>query len=150
MILLVCGPPGAGKTTVAGEARERLRTAGYGFRLLHSDDFSRNTYEKLYERVSADPDADWILDGTFYRREYQERFRGLPDAHLISVVASLELCLKRNREREDSIDRRGVHAMHADFEPPENPDLTLDTEVASVEEAADALGRYVIQWYDNG
>jgi len=33
--------------------------------------------------------------------------------------------------------------MHADFEVPERSALTLDTERLSVEEAVDALARYV-------
>jgi hypothetical protein len=68
--------------------------------LLHSDDFSRNTYDQMYERVSgADPDADRILDATFYRHELQERFRDLPDAHLANLTASRETALERNRVR---------------------------------------------------
>ncbi|WP_435177972.1 ATP-binding protein [Halorussus sp. AFM4] len=147
MKLVLCGPPGVGKTTVAGRLRDRLAERGRAFRLLHSDDFSRNTYPQLYERVTGgDPDADWILDGTFYSREWQERFRALPDAHLVVLTASLETALDRNRQREDSIDERGVRAMHAKFETPERPALTLDTEELSVEESVDALERYVLTW----
>ena len=147
MILVLCGPPGVGKTTIAERLQHRLRDEGHDFRILHSDDFSRNTYDQMYERVTeADPVTDWILDGTFYRHEYQERFRALPDAHLVYVTASREITLERNREREDSIDESGVYAMFGQFEAPESPDLTLDTDELSVEEAVDALERYVQTW----
>ena len=147
MILVLCGPPGVGKTTIAERLQSRLREEGPEFRILHSDDFSRNTYEQMYERVTdADPETDWILDGTFYRREYQERFRTLPNAHLVYVTASREIALERNREREDSIDESGVYAMFGQFEAPESPDLTLDTDELSVEEAVESLERYVQTW----
>ena len=52
----------------------------------------------------------------------------------------------RNRERDNSISGRGVRAMHGKFDPPENPDLTLDTETVSASEAADAISRYILTW----
>lgn len=146
MLLVVCGPPGAGKTTIAAHLRERLRAAGLDCQVLHSDDFSRHTYDRMYDRVSETPDADWVVDGTFYRREWQERFRALPDAHLLYVTASLETCLARNRARENAIDERGVRVVYRQFDPPENPDLALDTDELSVENAVDALERYVRTW----
>ena len=146
MKLLLCGPPGVGKTTVAERLLGRLREAGHDFRVLHSDDFSGNTYGRMYERVAADPDADWLVDGTFYEREWQDRFRSLSDAHLVFLTASLETALERNREREDAIPERGVRAMYGKFEEPERPDLTLDTEELAVTEAVDAIERYVATW----
>lgn len=147
MKLVLCGPPGVGKTTVAERLQRRLRNAGHEFRLLHSDDFSRNTYQQMYERVTdADPETDWILDGTFYRREWQDRFQALSDAHLVHFTTTLETAIERNRGRKNSISERGVRAMHGKFEPPENPDLTLDTEQLSVAEAVDAIERYINTW----
>jgi adenylylsulfate kinase len=149
VILVFCGPPGVGKTAVAECLQHRLAAAGLEFRVLRSDDFSRDTYRRMYERVSdavAGGETDLILDGTFYRREWQDRFRALPDAHLVSVTAGLETALARNRERTDPIDERGVRVLHAQFEEPKRPDLTLNTEVLSVGDAADAVGRYVLTW----
>ena len=147
MKLLLCGPPGVGKTSVGEELLGRLRGAGHAVRSLHSDDFSRNTYGRMYDRLMDDPDADWLVDGTFYRCEWQDRFRNLPDAHLVYLTASLDTALKRNRERRNPISERGVRAMHGKFEEPMNPDLTLDTETLSVEGAADALERYWETWH---
>lgn len=115
--------------------------------MLHSDDFARRTYERMYERV-RDAGGDWILDGTFYRRIHRERFRRLDDdCYVVWVRASLETCLARNGEREEPISERGVHVVFAEFEPPRE-DLTLDTEELSPDEAADRLEAAVLRRLD--
>ncbi|WP_423750818.1 AAA family ATPase [Salinirarus marinus] len=144
MIVVVCGPPGAGKTTLATRLHERLTARGFAFRVVHSDAFSSRTYERLYDRV-AGTDADWIVDGTFYKREWQTRFRRLDGVRFVHVTASLSTCLARNRTRENAIDERGVHVVYREFDPPE-ADLTLDTDDLSVEDALDRLERAVLDW----
>lgn len=147
MIVVVCGPPGVGKTTVATRLRDRLADRGRAFDLCHSDEFSRRTYGQMYERVAAVPDRDWLLDGTFYRREWRERFRALGDVRVVSLTAPLETCLRRNREREDSIDERGVHVIYREFEP-SDPDLVLDTATLSPDDAVEAALDAVERWAD--
>lgn len=142
MIVIVCGPPAVGKTTVAYHLRERLATRGHDYRLLHSDNFSRNTYDRLYNRV-ADSNDDWIVDGTFYRREWQERFLALEESLLVYLCASLETCLARNRERKNPIDEQGIHVVYREFEEPD-ADLTVDTEAVGPPEAAERIVRAVL------
>jgi len=143
VILLVCGPPGAGKTTIAARARDELAHRGREFRTLHSDGFSRNTYERTYRRVLG-TDDDWTVDGTFYRREWRERFYDLGGVRIVCVTASLETCLRRSRERADPIDEDGVHVVHREFDRP-RADLTVDTDEtpldAAAERVADAVER---------
>jgi adenylylsulfate kinase len=149
VIVVVCGPPGAGKTTLSTALRDRLAAEGARFELVHSDDFSRRTYDRMYERVAVEPAADWIVDGTFYRRAWRERFESLGDVRFASLRASLDTCLRRNRERDEPIDERGVYVVHAEFEE-FDADLTLDTDSLPVDETLDRLVAAVLRWRSAG
>ncbi len=144
MIVAVCGPPAAGKTTLADRLRERLAAEDVAVSSLRSDDFSRNTYDRMYDRVAAAPDEHWVVDGTFYREAWQERFREL-GARFVLVTAPLDVRLERNRGRADPIDETGLHVVSAEFHPPD-ADLTLDTGELGVDAAADRLYDAVRGW----
>ena len=145
MIVLVCGPPAVGKTTIATRVRERLAGVGLPFRLLHSDDYSRRPYEHLYAAVAEDPDGDWIVDGTFYRQAWRDRFRNLGEVRIVHFTASLETCLARNRAREEPIDEQGVHVIYREFDPVD-ADLTIDTDESTVDEAVDRMVEAIERW----
>ncbi|MFC6767725.1 ATP-binding protein [Natrinema soli] len=146
MIVVICGPPGAGKTTVATGVRRRLEERDRPVRLFHSDDFSSRTYERLAERVDEAPaDAITLADGTFYRREWQRGFRALGDVRFVLVTASLETCLERNRERADAIDEQGVHVVFREFEEPD-ADLEIDTGRCGLDETVDRVIAALESW----
>ncbi|QSW97819.2 ATP-binding protein [Haloterrigena alkaliphila] len=140
MILADCGPPGAGKTTIATRVRDRLEARGVPVRVHHSDDRSSRTHERLYERARDDPnEAITVVDGTFYQREWQTQFRTLgEDIRFVHATASLETCLERNRARADPIEEQGVHVIYREFDAPEDA-LVIDTEEASLEAAVDRV-----------
>ncbi|MFB6303680.1 MAG: AAA family ATPase [Haloferacaceae archaeon] len=137
MIVILCGPPGVGKTTVAHLLRERLRERGREFEVLDSDRFSTDTYERMFDRV-AGTDADWILAGTFYKRKWQTRFERLEDVAVVHLRADLETCLERNRRREAPIDEAGVHVVWREFDEPD-ADVVVDVAGRSPEDVVDLL-----------
>lgn len=132
MIVVVCGPPAAGKTTVADRLGDRLAGRGRRVPVLDSDEFSRATYDRMYDRVRNGGD-DWIVAGTFYRRRWQEQFDGLDDVFVAHLDADLETCLERNRRRDDPIDDTGVHVVWREFDEPD-ADVVVDVDEHPPEE----------------
>jgi len=119
-IVIVYGPPGVGKTTVAHRVRERLTEAGLSFEIVGSDAFARRTYERIYDRVRSSS-ADWILDGTFHERKWFDRFR--------------------------RFDERGVHVIYREFDAPD-ADLTIDTEDVPIEDTVKRVANAIARWHD--
>lgn len=154
MLLAVCGPPGSGKTTIATRVHERLQTELVAcpdsdpdvvtdIRILHSDDYSRHPYEKMFDAVTASDDH-FVLDGTFYRPEHQNQFLDLPDTHFVLVRADLDTCIRRDYER-NGIGEKAVRVIHSEFhEPP--ADLVLDTDILPIEDAVDILYDRAREW----
>ena len=70
MIILFCGIPGVGKSTIANNLEEKLKEIG-STRLIVSDDISTNRYQKIFKRIEELKDeVDYlILDATFFKKE---------------------------------------------------------------------------------
>ena len=155
VILVVCGPPAAGKTTLASRLHQRLAADGIEFRVVHTDDLQSPRYDRLFERVAANPSANWLLDGTFYKRQWQERVREFPDARIVFVTADRDTCLRRNHERDgggssdvsDGIPDRAVKVVYDEFDRPD-ADFVVDTDVLPVETAVDLVEERVRGWLD--
>lgn len=144
MKLVVCGPPGSGKTTISLGLERELEADGYEFRVIHTDDLTTPKYQKVFGRLQTFPNANWLLDGTFYKRQWQERVRRFPDARFVLVEADRDTCIRRNRER-DGIPEKAVKSIYDEFDWPD-ADFTVDTDILRVEKAIELTYERVQEW----
>jgi predicted kinase len=145
LIIVIYGPPAAGKSTIARELSGRLE----GARVLTSDEFRRKTYERFLreaERLAGSVPL-LILCGTFYRKRWRDEVRRIAaekgeKAMFIRLRCPLEICLKRNRERQNRVDDSAVRIIHAEFEDG-GEDLSVDTGTTSTEGALEIIMRSI-------
>ena len=144
VIIVVFGPVASGKSTIARIIAERLP----GSRLISSDMFRRKTYNRLIREVERLKELHRyvVVDGTFYKGKWREELlKAAGDTPVVWVYVrcSLETCLRRNRERGSPVPERAVHIIWSEFEPPEKPDVEVDTDRLKPEEAAEIVLSFV-------
>jgi predicted kinase len=145
MLVVVCGLPGVGKSTVAEFVAEeidaeRLRTDVVRKELVDDPEYTererRAVYEELYDRAAtriADEGAV-VLDGTFWDEALRERAADLAADYdtefvLVEVTCSADVVEQRieNRESDPSDADVSVHTQfREDFDPIERDHVTVD------------------------
>ncbi|WP_284013063.1 AAA family ATPase [Halobaculum litoreum] len=157
-LVVVCGLPGAGKTTVAEAAAERLgatlvRTDVVRKELVaeptYSSRESQRTYDEVFRRAATRLAAEdsVVLDGTFRRAARRDRARtvavdaGVPFT-LLRVTCDEATAKARIRAREDDESDADVAVydlLCEEFEPVDDPIVVdnsgdLDATLARVRE----------------
>lgn len=145
MIVVVCGLPGAGKTTVSEAVADRLdaprlRTDVVRKDVLEDPDYtpaeSRRVYAALLDRAreAVATEGAVVLDGTFKRRDQRDDARELARTlevpfRLVRVACDESVVRERIRAREgDESDADfEVHQLHREqFEPIEGDRVVVD------------------------
>jgi tRNA uridine 5-carbamoylmethylation protein Kti12 len=141
MIIVFCGVPASGKSTIVEKLVEHIQDVN----LIVSDDISSPKYEKIMKKVDENIGVYkyTIIDATFFKKEWRdalkETVRNREEVVLIYVHCNLETCLKRNRQRENAIPEEAIYTIWNKFDVPSEPDLTLDTDVLSPDEAVELI-----------
>lgn len=145
MLVLVCGPPGTGKSTVAERVTERL-----GGRLLRTDvvrkelfpdpsytsEESEAVYDELFARAhqSLEDGEHIVLDGTFRRATLRDRAAAVADEvgvefRVVRVTCTEAVVRERIAARADDPSDAdfAIHKqIKAEFEPIERECLVVD------------------------
>ncbi len=164
-ILWFTGLSGSGKSTLAKALHKRLFDKGYQVYMLDGDNvrnglnrdlgFSPEDRAENIRRVGEVAglfaQAGVIVISSFISPYKEDRRRVRQVApeffHNIYIKASVEACEKRDVKGLYKKARTGeikdFTGISAPYEPPENPDLLIDTEALSIEECVRALVKYV-------
>ncbi|MFB6229506.1 MAG: AAA family ATPase [Halobacteriales archaeon] len=145
MLVVVCGPPGTGKTTVAewiAQHRDArlVRTDVVRGDVVDDPEYTeaerRRVYESVFRRIEAglEDGSSVVADGTFDRREYRERVgRVAMEAdvrfELVRVTCDPETVERRIERRENDESDATVenyHEIRDEFDPVTGSHLRID------------------------
>ena len=156
----ITGLPGCGKSTVALKVKEKVPDAV----ILRIDElrkivtptptYSGEEREYVYKalvytaKTVYDLGRKVIIDATGNRQLWRKLARIIiPDYYEVYLKCPLELCVEREKTRTEShsapedIYKKGkegwpVPGLSAPYDEPKNPELVIDTETTSPEDAA--------------
>lgn len=143
MLLVLCGPAGAGKSSIASGLMEALGDV----HLISSDRFKGRVYERMMREVGGRLGGQeyLVVDATFYRKRWRDMLREMASHEdrvlTVLVDCSLEGCLRRNRGRENPIPEEAIHIIWREFERSDDFDMYINTEGLGVEQAVDRILR---------
>ena len=141
MLLILCGPAGSGKSSIARRLMEEWDDAY----LISSDRFKRKVYDRIMRETGRrlGKQKYLIIDATFYRKRWRDRLREIiSDGERVVIIfidCSLETCLVRNREREKPIPEEAIRIIWNKFERPDDYDIYINTEKFGIEQAVDKI-----------
>jgi len=150
-LIIFCGIPGSGKTTIArlvvSEVKDaiHIQTDAVRTMLAHpsfGQSESQLVYDACYGIAKAALKAGYlvVLDGTFMRNEYRSEARRrlvryYSRLDIVWVDCSLETAVERNSLRGSPVPRGKLEGIHAGFQNPKGA-LRIDSSVLAPFDAA--------------
>ena len=153
-LILLCGIPGSGKTTigraVGAELRKCVHVETDAIRaMVGKAEYSAGESKFVYDAATSVAEEalgqnyDVILDATFpreeFRREALSRLARLFDGWLVVWVwCDPHVAYKRNSERSQKVPLESFMRLWRSFEPPRGA-LVIDSQATAPEEAAEKI-----------
>lgn len=121
--ILIRGPAGVGKTSVAGEVARKIHAEYYsvddvlqthGLDTIKGDGIPAENFIKadnfIFEKIKSEK---VVLDGCFYREEQIQHIRELCQSlYIFTLYADLEECKRRNSQRPNSLPSDAVEDVY--------------------------------------
>jgi adenylylsulfate kinase len=164
-VVWLTGLPASGKTTLAGHLADRLADRGVQVQILDSDelrtvltpdpDYSQAERDWFYATMTyigqllAQNGVPVIIAATASRRHYREQARQVMHRFVeVYVRCSLQTCMDRDTKGIYAKAQSGaadtVPGIQVPYEPPLNPELSIDTEA----QTAEAGTREILAWLE--
>jgi hypothetical protein len=166
MLIIVCGLPGTGKTTIAAALAKRFSSELLSSDVVRKKTFSKPTYsedEKLavYKKMAQEASAllkqgkNVVMDATFSRNEYLRLAREA--AHDAGASCHVILCSLSHGETKKRIEQREKGPSDADFaihlkvkqqfEPIEGEHLSIDAS-KPIKDIVEEVGLFAAEGMD--
>ncbi|BCB95209.1 adenylyl-sulfate kinase [Dissulfurispira thermophila] len=167
IVLWITGLPGSGKSTIADGIKDRFPD----FVILRMDKlrkivtpeptYSEEEREIVYRcivymaKILSDLNHNVIIDATGNMRRWRELAREIiPNFAEIYLKCPLDICIKRETTRKKTrgapkgIYKKGmagwpIPGINVPYEEPLNPEITIQTDKTSVEEALSVIKSYI-------
>jgi len=138
-VIVFCGIPGSGKSTIARKLAAELEKSGR-VKLVISDRISDKIYERIFKllRENLGTIDYFLIDATFYKKQWRQKVRtiaGRENVLFCYLQCPLRTCIERNESRKPSLPERVIHIINKEMEIPENPDVLIDTGKVGAERA---------------
>ena len=156
----ITGLPASGKSTITAALKPKLEALGHSVEVLESDEVRRAltpnpTYSHeergLFYRALAffgcrltEHGVTVIFDATANKRAFRDYARELiPNFVEVAVECPLEVCRQRDRKgtyrRGEAGGSTTVPGLQDPYEPPMNPEVSIDATTISPDAAADLI-----------
>ena len=158
MLIMVCGLPGTGKTTLAKAVAERIGAVHISsdtvrMKMLKERTYSEEEKERVYDFMLEEAEKELrkgkkvVLDATFYRKKLREKARETAGSgfFIVECVTHENLLKERifsRKESESEADFEVYKKVKTEFEPVEEEHLAVDTSMA-LERQVELVEKYI-------